>query len=632
MLNKIYTTDWFNRDSSCTYSKASENTWVSEGNVYSSFLFKPFEVVKMMKDPTVLANELAILKNRFNLFSIHLMLSEGDDSYTDCEHKIVIGNGLTKVVSDQYKALDIIFGLTLHEISHCLYTLMEHLHKTHIKHHIQNVLEDEMIETRLSKKYPGYANFFRQTKYHFFDTLAKDTMSDKSKSDLEAILKIFLFTIRYPKYLSLIPEDELNKFVFLFEKIKKIVDRMNAMCEGNGVISRATKEATDKIVELIKDYIDDEEQDESENGLGNSESENEKSFSEQLDDFNESDLLKALDAMCAHSTEDDEDANDNSGNNLTNSDNETDDKQYSDIIVDILMPETQPTDEYDAKVEKYSNRGQGLRDRDLVNCVYNTSSIRAQQFFTGSKSIIAEFNKISVNRRATTTQLVENRFMRNGNLDSRLLASAIQGVPNVYTQRFYQNSERVKSKFALVISLDESGSVSEQLANMFVSYTAAFIQTFKNNPNVELYIYGHGDKVIAYGAKNVINLEKLCSKYRGQYGQNESSSYRVIIEDVKRQTNLPIVFVNFTDSGYCDSERNIKNLVHEYSKTVSFNLVAILSRTASQSDIDFVNRVNSEIYGEGNYVTGRFSTQPEKNLAKEIVKLINHNYKMFIKK
>ena len=259
------------------------------------------------------------------------------------------------------------------------------------------------------------------------------------------------------------------------------------------------------------------------------------------------------------------------------------------------------------------------------------SSLNKKQIEADASKFSKIIRNISVNNVATKAVTVVNRFLRNGNLDSRLLASAIQGVPTVYQQRICKNVKKNEPKFAIVLTLDESGSINELQRRIFVTYCTAFMKAFEKDANIEVYVYGHADYLRCYYSKKKKDLDLLYSNY-SECGQCESVSYREIINDVKSQTNLPIVMVNFTDSGYCDSSLNISQLVNEFKNKVSFNTLIF----SDNYYVEKIKKINNDIYGEGHYLINttnlnRRTSNINKEFLMDVVKLINSNYKATMK-
>ena len=624
-MSNIYNSDWFGRNSDFTRQGKDRLFWESDNEAYSSFLYPGTQekIEQMVSDDAKMTTELQKLVKRFALTASIKASCKSSGSYTNGK-QIVISSNIEDITPK--KKLDVMIGLALHEISHCLYTEFSALkNKNDIQKALINIIEDELIETQLGMTYPGYANFFKAVKYHMFDKLGHENLLKKANSELEQIMTLFLYIVRYPKYVCEVDKKIMKTYEELFTKIKNILDSHGCLSENIvGKVTGNSVGAASDIYELLKKYIDENQDNQSgENGEGDESSEGEssegegsegdessegessekssksKSFAEQEHEFSSSEIneaIKKIQESCDAGT------NPPIDNNIRTE-------------VEAMLRTEQSTKK-SARLWRTNGRASSLNKKQI--------EAEASKF---SKII----RNISVNNVATKAVTTVNRFLRNGNLDSRLLASAIQGVPTVYQQRICKNVKKNEPKFAIVLTLDESGSINELQRRTFVTYCTAFMKAFEKDANIEVYVYGHADYLRCYYSKKKKDLDLLYSNY-SECGQCESVSYREIINDVKSQTNLPIVMVNFTDSGYCDSSLNISQLVNEFKNKVSFNTLIF----SDNYYVEKIKKINNDIYGEGHYLINTTNLkQRTSNINKEflmdVVKLINSNYKATMK-
>ena len=619
-MSNIYNSDWFGRNSDFTRQGKDRLFWESDNEAYSSFLYPGTQekIEQMVSDDAKMTSELQKLVKRFALTASIKASCKSSGSYTNGK-QIVISSNIEDITPK--KKLDVMIGLALHEISHCLYTEFSALkNKNDIQKALINIIEDELIETQLGMTYPGYANFFKAVKYHMFDKLGHENLLKKANSELEQIMTLFLYIVRYPKYVCEVDKKIMKTYEELFTKIKNILDSHGCLSENIvGKVTGNSVGAASDIYELLKKYIDENQDNQSEeNSEGDESSEGEgseggessedessekssksKSFADQEREFSSSEIneaIKKIQESCDAGTNPPVDNN---------------------IRTEVeAMLRTEQSTKKGARLWRNNGRASSLNKKQI--------EAEASKF---SKII----RNISVNNVATKAVTVVNRFLRNGNLDSRLLASAIQGVPTVYQQRICKNVKKNEPKFAIVLTLDESGSINELQRRIFVTYCTAFMKAFEKDANIEVYVYGHADYLRCYYSKKKKDLDLLYSNY-SECGQCESVSYREIINDVKSQTNLPIVMVNFTDSGYCDSSLNISQLVNEFKNKVSFNTLIF----SDNYYVEKIKKINNDIYGEGHYLINTTNLkQRTSNINKEflmdVVRLINSNYKATMK-
>ena len=634
-MSNIYNSDWFGRNSDFTRQGQDRLFWESDNEAYSSFLYPGTQeqINSMVSDDAKMTSELQKLVKRFAL-ATSIKASHGSSgSYTNGK-QIVISSNIEDITPK--KKLDVMIGLALHEISHCLYTEFSALkNKNDIQKALINIIEDELIETQLGMTYPGYANFFKAVKYHMFDKLGHENLLKKANSELEQIMTLFLYIVRYPKYVCEVDKKIMKTYEELFTKIKNILDSHGCLSENIvGKVTGNSVGAAYDIYELLKEYIDENQENNSgENGEGGESSEDESSEGES----SEGEGSEGEGSGGGESSEDESSEKSSKSKSFADQEREFSDSEINEAIKKIQEScdagTNPPTDnnirtEVEAMLRTEQSTQKSAR---LWKNNGRASRLNKKQIEADASKFSKIIRNISVNNVATKAVTVVNRFLRNGNLDSRLLASAIQGVPTVYQQRICKNVKKNEPKFAIVLTLDESGSINELQRRTFVTYCTAFMKAFEKDANIEVYVYGHADYLRCYYSKKKKDLDLLYSNY-SECGQCESVSYREIINDVKSQTNLPIVMVNFTDSGYCDSSLNISQLVNEFKNKVSFNTLIF----SDNYYVEKIKKINNDIYGEGHYLINTTNLkQRTSNINKEflmdVVKLINSNYKATMK-
>ena len=634
-MSNIYNSDWFGRNSDFTRQGQDRLFWESDNEAYSSFLYPGTQeqIEQMVSDDAKMTSELQKLVKRFALATSIKSSHKSSGSYTNGK-QIVISSNIEDITPK--KKLDVMIGLALHEISHCLYTEFSALkNKNDIQKALINIIEDELIETQLGMTYPGYANFFKAVKYHMFDKLGHENLLKKANSELEQIMTLFLYIVRYPKYVCEVDKKIMKTYEELFTKIKNILDSHGCLSENIvGKVTGNSVGAAYDIYELLKEYIDENQNNQSgDSKNGGESSEDESSEGES----SEGEGSEGEGSEGGESSEDESSEKSSKSKSFADQEREFSDSEINEAIKKIQEScdagTNPPIDnnirtEVEAMLRTEQSTKKSAR---LWRTNGRASRLNKKQIESDASKFSKIIRNISVNNVATKAVTVVNRFLRNGNLDSRLLASAIQGVPTVYQQRICKNVKKNEPKFAIVLTLDESGSINELQRRTFVTYCTAFMKAFEKDANIEVYVYGHADYLRCYYSKKKKDLDLLYSNY-SECGQCESVSYREIINDVKSQTNLPIVMVNFTDSGYCDSSLNISQLVNEFKNKVSFNTLIF----SDNYYVEKIKKINNDIYGEGHYLINTTNLkQRTSNINKEflmdVVKLINSNYKATMK-
>lgn len=597
-MQDIFTHNWYNRNNeNYVYGPAFP--------VYgylTDTLYTQAEVVKMFADYKLIEDELkSILFNRFNI-KVNIKISDTtEDSYTDGKN-IVIKS--MKEITNNYDRLDMIFGIAFHEISHCLFTdfkygKSKHIFSNPLLHHIENILEDEEIENRIVKKHSGYGKYLAKVKYELFGKgcASAENLRKKSKNDLDDIMKILFCVIRYPKNIMNINQDILKKYQDLFIKINNILINANcpaavpfvncSMYESSYYdklsITPTTMTAAFEIYKYLADYIPD--------------------FNKQRKE-------------CEH----DDSFTGRSANKVR-----TPEQLENDINAEFGVVITHD-DEYT-----------GWHTGDDVS--KNTDRVRFgnperyNKFFNSIKQYIPFVEKAIIPNDVKMKDALEIcRFRRNGNLDTNRLAEAMQNINTIYNQRFTIKKPTSKSepKYAFVIMMDESGSMKtyDHRNEFSVKIAILFYEVLSKFNGIELFVYGHGDKINSYITKE--NRDKfVLGNFDCQGCQNEEYSYRWIINDVKRQTNLPIVVLNITDFYYHAKDEMLCNMFENFRKSnISFNMLNLGTKHTPR-EIAMCKRVL-----EGQVVPLSEIDNPDrvKEAIQKLATIINDNYKKYNKK
>jgi hypothetical protein len=619
MISKIYTEDWFGRtNGGYTFDESEMNHGIVkiENHKYSSFLYNEDKAERICSDKELLKKEMVDMIHAVGLNNIAFNLSETCETACTNGRYIEVGVGKDyKNISDCYEKLDRVIAMTLHESCHCLFTDFSHVRTVinkypSIVHHIHNVIEDEIIEQKLFLRYPGYENFLSKLKYNLFDKHSDD--AEESESELQEIMEIFFYAVRYPKYLANIDEDILNKHENIIIDIKKIMKDTGCFIEDNPTPTVSSTDAAIKIYELLMNELEtsgDENSQASNSGIN---------ISNEDPDFDENDgngnpdwgdivaiLSKILQEMSSESEMTDP-------KDLTIYHTDIEDKVSDFHDFEWKECKENHIDYNEIKVWKEENAPR-----------YKSYLREATTYITQAKSlIITNKFKQSINT---------IRFTRNGSLDPTRLANAMCNEQTVYTRRSVE-TKNIDAEYALVIMLDESGSMNDHGINILASKIAIMLyEAVRNYPKIKLFVYGHGDCIYKYIDSDKCNNKFVLGARRNQCGQDEVRSYPLIVEDVKKYTNLPIVMFNITDSCYCSNEKKlaeiVKNLRDDKAQPTYINLICLGHNDNVNNSVRGWNDI---IYGEGNWVLyGRSCfTNEWSNTIKKIAEIIHRTVKI----
>lgn len=639
MIDKIFTKDWFNRGPQfVTANRTVSINWEdADSDVFSNFLYNEVEALRVLGDERRLRTELYKIIHALGLSGISICLTRGVIETARTNGHIIeidLAN-IDNMKGTAFMKLDKLFGFLIHECCHCLYTRFDYCRRfngkyPHVVHYLHNIIEDELIETRLGRRFPGYINYIHVVKEGIFND--SKSMLDACETEVDVILAILFHIIRYPKYITSVPETVLNKYAKLFNNIYNIMNGWGCFDKMLDDCTYASMRSAIEIYELIKSYIDEKKQD-TDSGSGHS-GNGDSGSSDNTSENNSSDNSSELDENSENSDSNDSSISDenidesNNNNNLNITDNDKsgeeqlDSSKIAEMIKEIYDKQAQSSSEctnpyemnkMDSQLQRTDavekNREENKthvynRDERPVNVhgsIVDSHCAAEKKYNTIKREIssyISRFKEITIPQQQKKLVLETQNFRRNGTLDPARLAVAMANVNTVYKQTTSRNVNR-PCKFALVIMLDESGSMDGDPNDMATRVAVMIYEAMITNPDIEIYVYGHGDVVYRYIDKHTHDKNNIVNRNL-QNGQNETESYKYIIDDVRRQTRLPIVAVNITDSYYISNVDEIKNVVNELNTTRNACISVITINPTYVNS--YADEFNSNIYGEGNYL------------------------------
>ena len=731
-MASIFEKDWFERDCDFVLRTTDSIGWADacKGGAFSSYIYSDRQVREMLDDKRSLAIELMGFSKSLTETNPSVHITDGVDKGCTNGKRITIGRRFSGKVPTDGDKLDLLIGIMLHECCHIKWTDFEHVNNAmkgekKIVHTIHNILEDEMIEERLTALYPGYANYLSKLKYYLFGEFGKNIRKRRKYNHcVNEIMKLLLYVIRYPKYLEDVAPATLAKYEELFTDIYEILKVNGIFSLSTASTAKATMKAARAIYLLLVEYVrthpnevkkpkkstkidldeidlddederdeddtedeDDERDDDEDNGFGidgdspetavddddDSEGEweegegdddplgeNEGSGGSLDGDWEESEgdddplgenedededeeptmsTEEAEDSIDGACDEDGSVVNEIDEINRVSSESECDEDEREGYDKDVEQEAKENPSyvgednegRYDPNSKPSDNIGEGNDVATRTSAELAYAQRQYMNYLSTVKDLIPEFQKVLV-QNSYKNEFSRQTYLRNGSLDSSRIVDAVLGHPSVYQRMSVKNVAK-GTKCAYVIMLDESGSMlSGDIHTVATKLAILFYEALKNEPEVEVYIYGHGDCVVTYLDKYHTNPYVLGDRMK-QGNQNEEKSYRIIIDKVREQTNLPIVAINITDTFYLSSLNAMIDTVNYCrEQRCAVNLLALANSSSSWYG-ENQQSSNDAIYGIGGWFS--FDTtrgiRELKVVANEFSNIVKNSFKKAIR-
>lgn len=588
----------------------------------SQYVYKEEEIKAYRQSMALMSTALLHVSDQVTDNSATLVAMTGSDqSYTDGKNIVVGTNPMNEHNGDLYKGMDILMGLACHESCHCAYTdfddySLDKVMEYPIGKWLSNLYEDECIEEMLIKKHKQWAFFLDSVLSHYFSyekmkvQMKKATLSGTTINWAQVML---LTMVRQPGLSRWFPKDWLDTLGPMLDEIyDEVIVKINNPSFFAYSPTSTVNKATMATIEIMKKYISDDMLNKEINikmgMIGNSSSE---ASSNKQFGSNKSNKEREKAAKSARMKID---------SGIKNKLDKAKEK-----IAEEVKDKDGNTNKSSGLLEGGANSIGAAKSNNTDKTRYNTiKSHLSEEIAIAKKIIIPNDRKI---------EYVMDKFHRNGQLISSHLAQAIQGVNSVYQRRVIKRSDdKTNPKYALVLALDESGSMitkslmSDNLTTFEESTKVAIVmyEAMKDFPDIDIYIYGHGDNIVKYVTPKDKNPYRLASR-KIQHSQNEAISYDAIYRDVRLQTNKPILFFNITDCNYLACRENIVKIVEKMKKNNCIvSLMTILNYYYSDFNDKGIMQFNDKLYGKDDWIHLDTKTSMKEGL-KQLARIFRKN-------
>ena len=529
---------------------------IPEGTPYSDYMLSPASDEELIKNSYGLAEDM--IKVMDTPFKVRVRISP-DGSRTDGKTVWVATEVFDDVDLPIGNRIDTFLGLTIHEGCHLLYTdfgAYKGLTNRIVKF-LENLLEDERIERVLGEQKPGLANFLKASKYYYFDRYVHKMSQNQDQQQLDTfarLLNCIISLVRYPKTVN---EADLAEFA---ETLMQVRPLLTPYPES----TQQCIEVAEKIYEIIKDYLNEEEkqkqkqqQKASESGEGDPQDgqpqsgSGKKMTSKQISKKVEQDMNDVFDSIkeALESL-----TGDPEKSNITSDSQSQTVKADRNLVGKIC----------EGRAERGTQKGSVVMKAMPVMDKYNDSLSRVRKYIPAiSKSL----------RCSSMEYKLIHRGMRSGMLDTGKIAEAFQGVPTVYMREGQVKSDRI----AVCILIDESGSMYGEGETAARDTAVLLNEAIGTLQNVDLYIYGHstdGGTALYIYRENSYRPKYALGGTDSRWGNNDGTAIREAAARVRKYTKENVLFFMISDGAPNESVEEVRQAVLDVEKQ-GFAIVAV---------------------------------------------------------
>ena len=562
------------------------------------------------------------------------------DSMCNIPVKVTVGNSTSfttkerhiNVATDYFddndlstnQKTDILVGLSIHEASHVnnsdfsvekdLRSKYKKEQILHLAMNIWNIIEDERIEMITGEDRPGYADFLGETKKYYFDKKVKERPQVENSPETEQKVAVFINDliklIRFPAALS--DEDIINDYELL-AKAKDILTPFPA--SSNDVIK-----ATVKIIDLIRDIIEEEmKKQQEQNNQTNSSQPGQNQSSQTNDKQNQHEGSSS-----ENSEEQKQSQSTGKQDNKTKSSSNNPSKEAVDNLLSQVLDskavkkEISKMDSLQTKenAQQLSDNGSylvanGLEAPDKLKEVkVYSNTLDKERYFIFKKQIQKHIPAL---KKAMRLQTIDKEYniegQQTGKINSHKLSHVAAGNFNIFTK---MGEERYDASNVCLL-IDESGSMNGK-KNDAAILTAVLIQeTLQTNPKTILSVFGYSNQFYNYIEANKGAKESL-AKISSRGSTPTGDAMLIAAKKIRKHNKKPCLMIVITD-GVPDNSSKVINAEKTLSKD-GFVIIGVGIERATNVETIFKNSIVLNDLSE---------------LATNIGKLIKQNLKLLIK-
>lgn len=569
------------------------------------------------------------------------------DSMCNIPVKVTVGNSTSfttkerhiNVATDYFddndlstnQKTDILVGLSIHEASHVnnsdfsvekdLRSKYKKEQILHLAMNIWNIIEDERIEMVTGEDRPGYADFLGETKKYYFDKKVKERPQVENSPETEQKVAVFINDliklIRFPAALS--DEDIINDYELL-AKAKDILTPFPA--SSNDVIK-----ATVKIIDLIRDIIEEEmkKQQEQNNQTNSSQPEQNQSSQGQSQSSQTNDKQNQQEGSSSENSEEQKQSQSTGkqDNKTKSSSNNLSKEAVDNLLSQVLdskavKKEISKMDSLQTKenAQQLSDNGSnlvanGLEAPDKLKEVkVYSNTLDKERYFIFKKQIQKHIPAL---KKAMRLQTIDKEYniegQQTGKINSHKLSHVAAGNFNIFTK---MGEERYDASNVCLL-IDESDSMDGKKNNAAILTAVLIQETLQTNPKTILSVFGYSNQFYNYIEANKGAKESL-AKISSRGSTPTGDAMLIAAKKIRKHNKKPCLMIVITD-GVPDNSSKVINAEKTLSKD-GFVIIGVGIERATNVETIFKNSIVLNDLSE---------------LATNIGKLIKQNLKLLIK-
>ncbi len=480
---------------------------------------------------------------------IRVTLGRGS-SYTDGQVINVSTDYFDDTTMTLGEKVDVLTGYAIHEACHIRHSDFKQLSKNRdadpavnrLKRNIDNILEDERIEHLLGESQenggdgmPGLVDYLGCCKRHSFGKYDAAHACMETTERLPQFLDALLGAIRYP---SMLTEEMVARHFKQLDAVRKILRPFPQSPKG-------VMAATDRIVNVIKDMLDDENDNQKQddghgkdsgqpmdNASGKPASQKQDARQELAKALNTDQAKNILSAM--------EEANAASGGGASNN-------------ADCIRNGGRESEYVNGETEK--DIGGGAGGTNVVTYIRHANGNRAayESALRNVKRYVPSMAK------ALRCRVADHDYVllgeKTGKLNTNKLVSLKTGNYNIFTKRGEVTSDRV----CLCLLIDESGSMSGNGRKEATREAAVLInEAVRHVPNLHLFIYGFTDNDINVYTEGGKEDRWALGTTQSHGGTPTAAAMHVASGRIRRMTNDGCLMLVLTDGEPNDISETIR--------------------------------------------------------------------------